>query len=155
MKAGQIQSQRHFPSDRWEPRRRSSTPWLALAMFFLTFLPLLWFISEKTDLLSDIHIWFVIVELPFLFTAVFFGFMTANALKGGVFGQGIRLMAWGFLVMGAAHFHLMVTRLFGYDLFAKVFGDVGGTFVVMVILAMTWTLSGLGFYRIYRISKSG
>lgn len=89
MKAGQIESQRHFPSDRWEPRRRSSIPWFALAMLFLTFLPLLWFISEKTDLLSDIYIWFVIVELPFLFTAIFFGFSRVTRRNGSASSVGL------------------------------------------------------------------
>jgi hypothetical protein len=43
--------------------------------------------------------WFGFMELPFLFISVFFAFLTANSLKGGKFGKGMKLMAWGFLVM--------------------------------------------------------
>ncbi|MGI9544498.1 MAG: hypothetical protein ACR2MX_14655, partial [Cyclobacteriaceae bacterium] len=36
--------------------------------------------------------WFGILELPFLLVCLFFAFRTAQALKGGVFGEGMSLL---------------------------------------------------------------
>ncbi|HEY4831199.1 MAG TPA: hypothetical protein VIH61_01365 [Waddliaceae bacterium] len=37
----------------------------------------------------NVGYWFGIMELPFLFIAVFFAFLTANNMKGGRFGRRI------------------------------------------------------------------
>ena len=105
--------------------------------------------------MSDFTTWFSLLELPFLFLTMFFAFRTAKALKGGVFGQGIGLMAWGFCVMGIGHLHLQGIRLFQFNLFAEIFGLRGSVVVWVIALIATWTLSGLGFYSIYKTSKIG
>ena len=105
--------------------------------------------------LSDFSTWFSLLELPFLFVTVYFAFRTARALKGGVFGQGISLMAWGFLVMGVGHLHLQGIRLFQINVFATLFGAHGSVIVWVIALIITWALSGLGFYSLYKTSKTG
>ena len=99
---------------------------------------------------------FRILELPFLFLCVFFAFKTAIALKGGVFGKGMNLMAWGFLVMAVGHLHMQLEHLpdgNGINLFKWLLGDMMGQIAWFIALVVTWTLSGLGFYYIYKASK--
>lgn len=104
--------------------------------------------------MSDFSSWSSFLELPFLFIAVFFAFRTAGALRGGALGRGMNLMAWGFLIMGIGHLHMEVDRTFHYNLLADVFGSQGGAVVWISALVMTWALSGLGFYHIYKVSKT-
>jgi hypothetical protein len=97
--------------------------------------------------------WFGIMELPFLFISVFFAFLTANSLKGGKFGKGMKLMAWGFLVMAVGHLHMQIEHYYGYNLFQSVLGQMWGTVAWFAALILTWGLTGLGFYSIYKSSK--
>jgi len=103
--------------------------------------------------LADIKTWFGIVELPFLFGAVLFGFLTASVMRGGRFGTGMALIAWGSLVMGAGHIHMQVDYLFQLNLFNNMFGKIAGSVVWVVALITAWALSGFGFYQIYSASK--
>jgi hypothetical protein len=98
--------------------------------------------------------WFGVLELPFLFIAVWFGFRTASALQGGVFGKGINLMAWGFLVMAIGHLHMKADRYFSFNLFNTLFGQTGGFIVWIFALMTTWALAGLGFYSLYKASRA-
>lgn len=110
--------------------------------------------AEQTSAsLFNISNWFGIIELPFLLIAVIFGFLTASALKGGIFGRGMSLAAWGFLVMAVGHLHMQVEHFFHLNLFAEIFGNAVGGLVWAIALIITWTLSGLGFYSIYKASK--
>ena len=52
--------------------------------------------------------WTAIVELPFLLVSVFFAFAAAAKMKDGKFGKGMRLLAWGFLVMAIGHLHMQI-----------------------------------------------
>jgi len=104
--------------------------------------------------MSDFGTWFGLLELPFLFTAVFFAFRTARALRGGALARGMNLMAWGFLVMGIGHLHMEVDRTLHYNVLANVFGSWAGAIVWIIALVLTWALSGLGFYHIYKVSKT-
>lgn len=79
--------------------------------------------------LLNISNWFRIIEIPFLLIAVIFGFLTASALKGGIFGRGMSLAAWGFLVMAVGHLHMQVEHFFHLNLFAKIFDNVMGGLV--------------------------
>ena len=97
--------------------------------------------------------WFGVMELPFLFIAVFFAFLTAYALKGGRFGKGMRFMAWGFLVMAVGHLHMQIDHYYGFNLFKYVLGSFSGSIAWFFALILTWALSGLGFYSIYKASK--
>jgi len=45
--------------------------------------------TAATTLGSNMSYWFGVMELPFLFIAVFFAFLTAYALRGGRFGKGM------------------------------------------------------------------
>lgn len=99
--------------------------------------------------------WFGLVEIPFLCLTVFFSFLTADALKGGLLGRGMNLVAWGFLVMAVGHLHMQVEHFFHYNLFAGLFGKPGGTVVWFTALMTTWGLLGIGFYSIYKASKVG
>jgi hypothetical protein len=97
---------------------------------------------------------YALVELPALVIAVVFGFLTARALRGGRLGEGMGLIAWGFLVMAVGHLHMQGEALFGFNLFAMIFGEPLGNGVWILALMVTWTLTGLGFYRLYRASST-
>jgi hypothetical protein len=99
--------------------------------------------------------WFGVMELPFLFIAVFFAFLTASTLKGGKFGKGMRFMAWGFLVMAVGHLHMQIEHFYGFNLFKSVLGQISGSVAWFIALVVTWGLSGMGFYSIYKASKGG
>jgi hypothetical protein len=95
-----------------------------------------------------------LIELPALAVAVIFGFLTARALRGGRLGDGMMMIAWGFLVMAVGHLHMQGEVLFGFNLFATIFGADVGNVVWVVALLVTWTLTGLGFFRLYRASSA-
>ncbi|MHA4809859.1 hypothetical protein ACX0G9_17220 [Flavitalea flava] len=99
--------------------------------------------------------WFGVMELPFLFIAVFFAFLTAYSMKGGKFGKGLNFMAWGFLVMAVGHLHMQAEHFYGFNLFKSLFGQISGTVAWFIALVLTWGLSGMGFYSIYKASKGG
>lgn len=94
-----------------------------------------------------------LLELPFLFGCVYFAFRTAHALRGGIFGKGMRLLAWGFLVMAVGHLHLQIAEYTGFDIFRTLLGSLGGSILWVLALLLTWGLSGYGFYRIYRAAE--
>jgi hypothetical protein len=102
---------------------------------------------------SKIGYWSGAMELPFLLISVFFAFATAHALRGGKFGKGMNLLAWGFVVMALGHIHMQIEHFYGVNLFKNIFGEIGGTFVWFVALIVTWGFSGLGFYSILKASK--
>lgn len=97
--------------------------------------------------------WFGVMELPFLFISVFFAFMTAYALRGGKFGKGMSFMAWGFLVMAVGHLHMQIEHYYGFNLFRFLLGQFSGSVAWFLALILTWGLSGLGFWSIYKASK--
>src|ERR1700743_2404003 len=97
--------------------------------------------------------WFGVMELPFLFIAVFFAFMTAYALRGGKFGKGMMFMAWGFLVMAVGHLHMQIEHYYGINIFKTLLGNISGSIAWFAALIVTWGLSGLGFWSIYKASR--
>lgn len=102
---------------------------------------------------SSANYWFGVMELPFLFISVFFAFMTAYALRGGKFGKGMTFMAWGFLVMAVGHLHMQIEHYYGINIFKTLLGQISGSIAWFVALIVTWGLSGLGFWSIYKASK--
>src|SRR5580698_10679828 len=102
---------------------------------------------------SNMSYWFGVMELPFLFIAVFFAFLTAHALRGGRFGKGMTYMAWGFLVMAVGHLHMQIEHYYGINIFKTLLGQIGGSIGWFAALILTWGLSGLGFWSIYKASK--
>jgi len=102
---------------------------------------------------SNMSYWFGVMELPFLFISVFFAFLTAYALKGGKFGKGMTFMAWGFLVMAVGHLHMQIEHYYGVNIFKTLLGQVSGSVAWFIALIVTWALSGLGFWSIYKASK--
>jgi hypothetical protein len=103
---------------------------------------------------ANMSYWFGVMELPFLFIAVFFAFLTAYALRGGRFGKGMTYMAWGFLVMAVGHLHMQIEHYYGFNLFKSLLGQISGSIAWFVALIVTWGLSGLGFYSIYKASRA-
>lgn len=97
--------------------------------------------------------WFGVLELPFLFLCVFYSYRTALALRGGVFGKGMMLLFWGFLVMAVGHIAMQLNHIFGYDVFRDTFGWGIGNLLWFLALIITWGLSLAGFVSIYRASK--
>ena len=97
--------------------------------------------------------WTGIIELPFLLLSVFFAFATAAKLKDGRFGKGMKLLAWGFLVMAVGHLHMQVQQFTGINVFGKLLGKNLGSLAWSLALLMTWGLSALGLYYIYNSSK--
>jgi len=93
------------------------------------------------------------MELPFLLISVFFAFATAQALKGGKFGRGMNMIAWGFVVMAIGHLHMQIEHIYNYNLFKHLLGETGGTVAWFTALIITWGFSGLGFYSILKASK--
>jgi len=108
--------------------------------------------SHHTNTLGAEQI-FGLLEMPFLAIALVFSFLTATQLKGGKFGSGMTLLAWGFVVMALGHLHMQIAHIFGYNIFKNLFGDTIGNYVWFVALIVTWGLSALGFYKIYKASK--
>ena len=102
---------------------------------------------------SSANYWFGVMELPFLFISVFFAFLTAYALRGGKFGKGMTYMAWGFLVMAVGHLHMQIEHYYGVNIFKTVLGQLSGSVALFIALIVTWGLSGLGFWSIYKASK--
>ena len=102
---------------------------------------------------NNMSYWFGVMELPFLFIAVLFAFMTAYAMKGGRFGKGMKFMAWGFLVMAVGHLHMQIEHYYGINIFKSLLGSMSGSIAWFIALVLTWGLSGLGFYSIYKASK--
>ncbi|BAV09638.1 hypothetical protein SAMN05421788_1011072 [Filimonas lacunae] len=101
----------------------------------------------------DVNFYFGLMELPFLFICVVFAFMTANALKGGKFGKGMKLMAWGFLVMAIGHLHMQVDHFYNFNLFRYLFGSTGGALGWFLALVITWMLSLVGYRSMYKAGK--
>lgn len=96
---------------------------------------------------------FGLLELPFLLVCIYFAFRTAMALKGGVFGRGMMLLACGFSVMAVGHVHMQVEQSFGVSGFNALLGESIGRIVWISALLTTWALSGIGFYKIYVASR--
>jgi hypothetical protein len=96
---------------------------------------------------------FGVLELPFLFIAVYFAFQVAGKLRGGTFGLGMIYLAWGFVVMAIGHLHMQIDRYFGVNLFGTIFGPALGDAVWIIALAVTWALSAYGFVLLYRSAK--
>ncbi len=96
---------------------------------------------------------FGLLEMPFLAIALIFSFLTATRLKGGKFGSGMTLLAWGFVVMALGHLHMQIAHIFNYNLFHQLFGSSFGNYIWFFALILTWGLSALGFYKIYKASK--
>jgi hypothetical protein len=109
--------------------------------------------SESAAHGANMSYWFGIMELPFLFIAVLFAFLTAYALRGGRFGKGMTYMAWGFLVMAVGHLHMQIEHYYGINLFKTILGQISGSIAWFIALIVTWGLSGMGFYSIYKASK--
>jgi len=112
--------------------------------------------SDHTSLSINSHnisYWSSLMELPFLLISVVFAFATARALKGGKFGKGMNLIAWGFLVMAVGHLHMQMEHFYNFNLFKSLLGDIGGTLAWFIALLITWGFSGLGFYSILKASK--
>jgi hypothetical protein len=95
--------------------------------------------AESMAMMSGASRLLALLEIPFLLFCVVFAFLSARQLKGGVFGTGMMLTAWGFLVMGIGHLHMQL--------------ETQGRYAWFVALLGTWTLSGLGFKHIYRASR--
>lgn len=107
----------------------------------------------KTLDFTQMNTWFGLVELPFLFICMYYAFKTATTLKGGIFGKGMSLMAYGFLVMGVGHLHMQIEHFLGINIFNHLLGETIGSIVWFLALVTTWLLSGCGFYQIYNVSK--
>ena len=103
---------------------------------------------------SGASLWFGVLEFPFLALCVVLAVSTARALRGGAFGAGMRLLAWGFLVMAVGHLHMQVEHFTGFNLFAWLLGAAGGAVAWYVALVVTWGLSVFGFARILRASRA-
>ncbi len=134
---------------------------MKIITFFLTKIPL--FVAQKlpnqdhnthtsSESLNTEQV-FGLLEMPFLAIALVFSFLTATRLKGGKFGSGMTLLAWGFVVMALGHLHMQINHIFHYNLFQDLFGNQLGNYIWYIALILTWGLSALGFYKIYKASK--
>ena len=136
----------------------------SILLIFIIFLGLPIFAQVNCSLLQvnnasvaaeghKISYWSGVMELPFLLISVFFAFATARALRGGRFGKGMNLIAWGFVVMAIGHLHMQIEHFYGYNIFKSLMGDALGTIAWFIALIITWGFSGLGFYSILKSSR--
>lgn len=94
-----------------------------------------------------------VLELPFLIATVIFAFLVAGKLKGGEFGKGMLLIAYGALIMAIGHIHMQWEMFTGVNLFQSLLGNTIGSIAWGVALLATWTLTTYGFYTVYQASK--
>jgi hypothetical protein len=94
------------------------------------------------------------LEIPFLGLAVFYSLRTASALRGGIFGRGMALVAGGMLVMGIGHILMLADTALGIDLLSTYFGSVGSGALWITALVASWALTGTGFHSIYKASAA-
>ena len=136
----------------------------SILLVFIIFLGLPLFAQVNCSLLQvnnasvaaeghKISYWSGVMELPFLLISVFFAFATARALKGGRFGKGMNLIAWGFVVMAIGHLHMQIEHFYGFNIFKSLMGEIMGTIAWFIALIITWGFSGLGFYSILKSSR--
>lgn len=71
---------------------------------------------------------FGLLELPFLIVAVIFSFLTASRLKGGKFGNGMALLAWGFVIMAIGHLCMQIDHIYNVNIFDSLLGDSIGRY---------------------------
>jgi hypothetical protein len=143
---------------------KKSVLFTSILLIFIIFLGLPLFAQVNCSLLQvnnasvaaeghKISYWSGVMELPFLLISVFFAFATARALKGGRFGKGMNLIAWGFVVMAIGHLHMQIEHFYGYNIFKSLMGETMGTVAWFIALIITWGFSGLGFYSILKSSR--
>ncbi len=96
---------------------------------------------------------FSALELPFLLVTVIYSFRVARAMRGGAFGAGMRLVAWGFLVMAVGHLHMQYQHLTGTHLFKSLLGETGGQAAWFAALITTWGLTAFGFFAVERAAR--
>lgn len=109
--------------------------------------------GDHTPEVSNFNLWFGLLEIPFLLFVIVLSFIVANSLKGGKFGAGMSLLAWGFLVMAIGHIHMQIEHITGVNLFNSTFGDIGGKIAWFTALIITWGLTAWGFIKIYKASR--
>ncbi|MFY0601248.1 MAG: hypothetical protein JXR03_16345 [Cyclobacteriaceae bacterium] len=59
-----------------------------------------------------------------------------------------------FLVLAVHHLYTQVGHHFKYHLFNHLLGKTSGTFIMFIALAITWKLSALDSYQIWKANKS-
>ena len=94
------------------------------------------------------------LEIPFLLLAIGYGFRTAGALRGGMFGRGMGAVAIGMLVMAIGHGLMLADMALGTNLLVAVFGATLGGIAWIVALIASWGLLGYGFHSIYQASRA-
>jgi hypothetical protein len=124
---------------------------LGMAVLPATLLP-----AAAQDMHAMTHSSFTLglLEIPFLAVAIGYSLRTAGALKGGVFGRGMMLMAGGLVVMALGHVIMMLEMYFGINVLTLLFGSVLGSVLWVVALVLSWGLMGVGFHSIYSASKA-
>jgi hypothetical protein len=112
--------------------------------------------AAQDSLHATMHASFTLglLEIPFLAVAIGYSLRTAGALKGGVFGRGMMLMAGGLVVMAIGHVIMMLEMYFGINVLDLVFGSLLGSILWVVALVLSWGLMGVGFHSIYAASKA-
>lgn len=125
---------------------------LGLAVLPATLVPAL----AHDNLQATMHASYTLglLEIPFLAVAIGYSLRTASALKGGVFGRGMTLMAGGLVVMAIGHIIMMLEMYFGINVLDLVFGSVLGGILWVAALVLSWGLMGVGFHSIYAASKA-
>jgi hypothetical protein len=94
------------------------------------------------------------LELPFLGIALFYSLRTASAMRGGIFGRGMALVAGGMLVMGIGHFLMLADSGFGIDVLTVSLGPTWSGVAWIAALVASWGLTGTGFHSIYKASRA-
>ena len=102
---------------------------------------------------SSVADWVSVLEVPIFLTSVVMAFLTARALRGGIFGIGMLFLAVSFLIMAAGHASMFVERIADVDPFHVIFGRTLAPYAWALVLILTWAVSAIALYRIYRAAK--
>lgn len=107
-----------------------------------------------THVMFNSHVVLGMLEIPFLALALFYSLRTASAMRGGIFGRGMALMAGGLLVMGIGHFLMLADTALGIDVLTSFFGGTFSSILWVAALVASWALMGTGFHSIYKASRT-
>lgn len=102
----------------------------------------------------DSHLVLGMLEIPFLALALFYSLRTASAMRGGIFGRGMALMAGGLLLMGVGHVLMLADTALGVDVLTSVFGGTLSAVLWVAALVASWALTGTGFHSIYKATRA-
>ena len=97
---------------------------------------------------SQVDVWVELAQCAVMLLVTMVAFRTAASLKGGFFGPGMGLFAWGIAILALAQAAELALRRFGVPLPPAVL-----EISQLVLWITSWALFGGGFHQISRASR--